>query len=65
MKKKKEYFWHQVKRMLGYLTYREQITYRYNLKDLMSYRSYQDKILKEEGFYDWDVTLKDGLEELE
>lgn len=51
--------------MLGYLTYREQITYRYNLKDLMSYRSYQDKILKEEGFYDWDVTLKDGLEELE
>ena len=64
MKKKKETFNHKVKRMCGYLIYREQMTYRYNLKDLMEYRKYQDKILKEEGFYDWDVTLKDGLEDL-
>lgn len=51
--------------MLGYMGYRKQLYYRYNLKDLMSYRKYQDKVLREEGFYDWDVTLKDGLDELD
>jgi hypothetical protein len=62
--KKKESNNHLIKRMLGYLAYRKQKTYRYNLKDLISYRKYQDSVLKEEGFYDWDVTLKDGLDEL-
>ena len=63
--KKKEHSNHLIKRMLGYMAYRKQLYYRYNLKDLMSYRKYQDKVLKEEGFYDLDVTLKDGLDELD
>lgn len=62
--KKKEHSSHLIKRMLGYIAYRKQLTYRYNLKDLISYRKYQDKVLKEEGLYDWDCTLKDGEDEL-
>lgn len=64
MKKKKEYFKHQFKRMFGYLVYREQETYRYNLKDLMEYQKLQDIVLKDEDFSDLDATLMDRDNEL-
>lgn len=53
MNKKNEHFNHQVKRMCGYLTYRKQMTYRYNLKDLMSYKATQERIMKREGCWGW------------
>ena len=65
--KKKEYFEHHYKRTSGYLKYRKYKFYRYNMKDLLSYKKLQDKAeqwLKEEGFYDFDETLKDGEDEL-
>ena len=61
---KREHFNSKMKRVGGYLKYRKYKNYRYNLKDLLSYRKLQDKYLKEEGFYDWDCTLTDGEDEL-
>lgn len=61
---KREHFNSKLKRVSGYLKYRKYINYKYNLKDLLSHRKSQDKTLREEGFYDWDCTLKDGEDEL-
>lgn len=51
--KKKESNNHLIKRMLCYMAYRKQMTYRYNLKDLMSYKATQERIMKRELCWNW------------
>ena len=52
-KKKKESNGHLLKRLVGCLECRKQTTYKLTLKDLMSYKNYQEKIMKAEGCWGW------------
>ena len=62
--KKKEHLNSYIKRIGGYLYFRRYYNYKYSMHDLISYTRLQERVLKEEDFSEWDVTLKDGLEDL-